>query len=68
MKYGYAGATIEAIAQEAGVAPETIFAVFGNKRTILAKLIDVVVGGDDLQYVFQSQNAQADLPETCGDH
>ena len=45
--YGYAGATIEAIAREAGVAPETIFAVFGNKRAILAYLIDISVGGDD---------------------
>jgi AcrR family transcriptional regulator len=46
-EYGYSGATIEAIAQEAGVAPETIFATFGNKRAILAALIDVSVGGDD---------------------
>ena len=46
-EHGYAGATIEAIAQEAGVAPETIFATFGNKRTILAALIDVAVGGDE---------------------
>jgi len=45
--YGYAGATIEAIAREAGVAPETIFAVFGNKRAILAYLIGISVGGDD---------------------
>jgi AcrR family transcriptional regulator len=46
-EYGYSGATIEAIAQEAGVAPETIFATFGNKQAILAALIDVAVGGDD---------------------
>ncbi|MEZ4769522.1 MAG: TetR/AcrR family transcriptional regulator [Caldilineales bacterium] len=45
---GYNGTTIEAIAGEAGVAPETIFAVFGNKRTILARVVDVSVGGDDL--------------------
>jgi AcrR family transcriptional regulator len=45
--YGYAGATIEAIAQEAGVSPLTVFAVFGNKRSILEGLIDVSVGGDD---------------------
>lgn len=45
--YGYTGATIEAIAQEAGVAPETIYAVFGNKRAILARLLDISVGGDD---------------------
>ena len=44
---GYSGATIESIAQEAGVAKETIFATFGNKRNILASLVDVSVGGDD---------------------
>ena len=47
VEYGYAGATLEAFAQEAGVAPETIFATFGNKRTILATLINVAVGGDE---------------------
>jgi AcrR family transcriptional regulator len=47
IEYGYAGATIDAIAREAGVAPETIFATFGNKQSILAALIDVAVGGDD---------------------
>lgn len=44
---GYAGATIEAIAQEAGVATETIYAIFGSKRKILAFLLDISVGGDD---------------------
>ena len=37
---GYAGATIEAIATEAGVAPETIYAVFKNKKKILVNLIN----------------------------
>lgn len=46
-EYGYAGATIEAIAQEAGVAPLTVYAAFGNKRSILAALVGVSVGGDD---------------------
>ncbi len=44
---GYAGATIEAIAQEASVAPETIYAVFGSKRKLLSYLLDISVGGDD---------------------
>jgi AcrR family transcriptional regulator len=44
---GYAGATIEAIAQEAGVAQETVYSIFGNKRKILAFLLDISVGGDD---------------------
>lgn len=44
---GFAGATIEAIAQEAEVAPETIYATFGSKRKILAHLMSIAVGGDD---------------------
>ena len=44
---GYSGASIAAIAEAAGVAQETVFAIFGNKRTILARLIDNAVGGDE---------------------
>jgi AcrR family transcriptional regulator len=44
---GYGGATIEAIAQKSGVAVETVYASFGNKRAILSKLIDVSIVGDD---------------------
>ncbi|MFZ0547302.1 MAG: TetR/AcrR family transcriptional regulator [Candidatus Promineifilaceae bacterium] len=44
---GYAGATIEMIAQEADVAPMTVYAVFGNKRSLLAGLVETSVGGDD---------------------
>ncbi len=68
---GYTGATIEAVAQEAGVAPETIYAVFGNKRAILAHLIDISVGGDDKpilllqrpgpQAVFQERDPRQQL-------
>ena len=64
IEYGYAGATIEAIAHEAGVAPETIFATFGNKRTILAALIDVAVGGDEQPIpLLQRPGPQAVLQE-----
>ena len=45
--YGYAGTTIEAIAQKANVAIETIYATFGNKRNILVRVVDVSVTGDD---------------------
>jgi AcrR family transcriptional regulator len=44
---GYAGATIEAVAAQAGVAPETIFATLGSKRSLLAALISESVTGDD---------------------
>lgn len=43
---GWARATIAAIAAEAGVSAETIYAVFGNKRTILERLVEHAVRGD----------------------
>lgn len=45
--HGYAGTTIESIAKEAGVAKETVYSIFRNKRNILAFLLDVSTGGDD---------------------
>src|SRR5690349_16921128 len=44
---GYAGTSIEAIAEGAGVAPETIYATFKNKRNILSFVFDIAIGGDD---------------------
>jgi AcrR family transcriptional regulator len=44
---GYAGTTMQAIADEAGVAVETVYAALGSKRAILARLVDVSVGGDE---------------------
>jgi AcrR family transcriptional regulator len=44
---GYGNATIEAIAQEAEVATETIYAIFGNKQTILKDLVGITLVGDD---------------------
>lgn len=47
IEQGYAGATISAIAKEAEVSAESIYATFGNKRAILAHLVEVSVVGDD---------------------
>ena len=44
---GYDGASIAAIADAAGVAPETVYARFGNKRTLLGELVARAVRGDD---------------------
>ena len=44
---GYAGATIQAIAERAGVAVQTVYAVFGNKRELLRQLIEDSITGDD---------------------
>jgi AcrR family transcriptional regulator len=43
---GYMGTTMEALAQEAGVAVETVYAAFGSKREVLARLVDISVAGD----------------------
>ncbi|MEG2005229.1 MAG: helix-turn-helix domain-containing protein, partial [Bilophila sp.] len=40
---GYAGMTVEAIAKEAGVSTQTVYAVFGSKRGIMAELLDRVI-------------------------
>jgi AcrR family transcriptional regulator len=46
-QHGYFGATIEAIAREAGVAGPTVYAAFGSKRAILSALIDAAIFGPD---------------------
>lgn len=46
-KRGYGAATMNVIASAAGVATDTVYATFGNKRGILKALMEVRVGGDD---------------------
>ena len=64
IEYGYAGATIDAIAQEAGVASETIFATFGSKRAILADVINTAVSGDQPVPVLEQPGPQAVRQQT----
>jgi len=47
IEWGYAGTTMEMIAQEAGVAVETVYATFRTKRAVLARVMDVAVVGDE---------------------
>ncbi len=62
---GYAGTSIEAIAEKAGVATETIYAVFKNKRNVLSFLFDISIGGDDEPIrLLDRPNPQAVLNET----
>ena len=44
---GFERASIAAIAAEAGVSQETVYARFGNKRTLLGELVRQAVRGDD---------------------
>lgn len=44
---GYVATTIDAIAARAAVSPETVYATFKNKRSLLSALLDVAMAGDD---------------------
>jgi AcrR family transcriptional regulator len=46
VRQGYASTTIQALADEAGVAVQTIYASFGSKREVLKELFDISVVGD----------------------
>lgn len=69
LAHGYAGTTIESIAEKAGVAPETIYATFQNKRKVLSFLFDISVGGDDEPVrLIDRPNPQAVFNETDQHH
>ncbi|GAA4902811.1 TetR family transcriptional regulator [Stackebrandtia albiflava] len=44
---GYGTTSLQEVADRAGVAVQTIYFGFGNKRTVLKELVDVTVAGDD---------------------
>lgn len=44
---GYAATTIQAIADEAGVAPQTVYAAFKTKFAVLKESLEVSIVGDD---------------------
>ena len=52
---GWAGTTIAAIARKAGVAPETVYARFGNKRAIAHALVVAAMRGDQPDTPFMEQ-------------
>ena len=61
MERGYAGATAEAIAAEAGVSAQTIYAIFKNKKRILVSLMNVspTTGVEDHTPIVERANVQA---------
>ncbi|MER6514821.1 TetR family transcriptional regulator [Nonomuraea sp. NPDC001636] len=44
---GYGATNLQDVATKAGVAVQTIYFVFGNKRALLKELVDVTIAGDD---------------------
>jgi AcrR family transcriptional regulator len=67
VEQGYGRTTITDIARAAGVSAETIYATFRNKATLLHRVWDVTIGGDDEDVVFherpevQAMRAEPDL-------
>lgn len=61
MERGYSGATAEAIATEAGVAAQTIYAIFKNKKKLLISLMNVSpsTGTEDHTPMLERANVQA---------
>jgi AcrR family transcriptional regulator len=65
LAHGYTGTTIDAIAEKSGVAPETIYATFRNKRNVLSFVFDIAIGGDDEDIrLLDRPDPQAVLKET----
>ncbi|MEV4417484.1 helix-turn-helix domain-containing protein [Catellatospora sp. NPDC049609] len=44
---GYGATNMQEVAERAGVAVQTVYFVFGNKRRLLKELVDVTIAGDD---------------------
>ena len=57
---GYAATTIKAIAEHGGVAVQTVYAVFGNKRELLRQLIErTITGADEPGTITERPEVQA---------
>jgi AcrR family transcriptional regulator len=54
---GYAGTTLEAIAETAEVSPKTVSAVFGSKRAILAAVVNPEAFGPNVQQLLDELRA-----------
>ncbi|MBT2497480.1 TetR/AcrR family transcriptional regulator [Agromyces sp. ISL-38] len=59
---GWAGTTIDAIATEAGVAPQTIYAAFGNKRALLEGMRSVMLRDSNIPELMAQAAAESEAP------
>jgi TetR/AcrR family transcriptional regulator, regulator of autoinduction and epiphytic fitness len=63
---GYAATPLTAVAAEAGVAVQTLYAVFGSKRQLLSELVDVTIAGDDAPVALPDRPFVADVRAIAG--
>jgi AcrR family transcriptional regulator len=52
LDHGYAGTSIAAIAKRGGVSADTVYHLFGTKRSLLKQALDDTIGGDDQEVPF----------------
>ena len=57
---GWAATTIDAIAAEAGVAPQTIYAAFGNKRAVLEGMRSAMLRESQIPELMARAAAESD--------
>lgn len=55
LRYGYEGASIEAIAEDAGVSKVTVYSHFGDKRTLFAASVESECGDMQRHLAFEGQ-------------
>lgn len=58
---GYGATTMEAIAAEANVAVQTVYATFGSKVEILKVAVDIAVAGDDEPVTLGERDEARDI-------
>ena len=58
---GYAGTTMEAIAEETGVAVRTVYAAFGTKKAILGAVCDEWLAEADVRSLMGQAMAEKDV-------
>lgn len=46
-EHGYGATPMQAIADEAGVAVQTLYFTFGTKRALLSEILDIAIAGDE---------------------
>jgi len=64
-RQGWAATTIDAIAAEAGVAPQTIYAAFGNKRALLTGMRQVMLRDSQIPELMAAAAAESDARRPC---
>jgi AcrR family transcriptional regulator len=55
VEQGYGRTTVADVARTAGVSVETVYATFGNKATLLHRVWDMTIGGDDEEITYHER-------------